>query len=299
MSLAAVRGSPIVVHTRAELALSCDDARATGRRVGVVPTMGALHEGHLSLFDAARAHASFLVATIFVNPTQFGPHEDLDRYPRDLEGDVARCASRGVDLVFAPSSSEMYADGHATTVHVGRITDVLCGPHRPGHFDGVATIVAKLLALCAPCDAVFGRKDYQQLVVIRQLVRDLDLRVAVHGSATVREHDGLAMSSRNRYLAPADRDRALAIARGLTAVSHAFAGGERDAATLRAIARAPIDASFDHVDYVDVCDPDTLRVLGTGDRTGARALVAAAARLGTTRLIDNVVLGEEPPPIRR
>ncbi|MCC7537435.1 MAG: pantoate--beta-alanine ligase [Deltaproteobacteria bacterium] len=286
-----------LLPTRAELARACDEARASGHRVGLVPTMGALHDGHLSLVDAARAHASFVVVTIFVNPTQFGPHEDLARYPRDLDGDLARCAARGVDAVFVPAESEMYAPGHATTVHVARITETLCGPQRPGHFDGVATIVTKLFALTAPCDAIFGRKDYQQLAVIRRLATDLDLRVGVHGAPIVREPDGLAMSSRNRYLAPSDRARALALARGLSAASHAFEAGERRAGILRDRAHAPVLAAFDRVDYVDVCDPETLRVLGADETTGERALVAAAARLGGTRLIDNVVMGEEKPPL--
>jgi pantoate--beta-alanine ligase len=257
--------------------------------------MGALHAGHLALAREARSRAAFVVASIFVNPTQFGPKEDLGRYPRDLEGDMAKLATEGVDAVFAPEASEIYPPGEATRVHVARLTEPLCGTTRPGHFEGVATVVAKLFGLVGPSVAVFGTKDYQQLLVIRRMARDLFLPVEVVGLRTIREPDGLAMSSRNAYLSPDERVRALALVQGLDAAAKAFASGERRARQLERLAREPVDRAATSVDYVDVRDPETLASL---DReTGARALVAIACRIGSTRLIDNLVLGEDPSPL--
>lgn len=276
---------------------ACDDARARGLTVGFVPTMGALHDGHVALVREAREHAQFVVVSVFVNPTQFGPNEDLARYPRTLEQDAAKVEAAGASAVFAPSDGAMYPPGDETRVRVGATAAPLCGAHRPGHFEGVATIVAKLFTLAGPCTAVFGRKDYQQLQVIRRFTTDLFLPVTIVGLRTVREPDGLAMSSRNAYLTPEQREGALSIPRGLTAAARAFAAGERRASALAALAREEVARVATSIDYVDVADPDSVRVLGAAETTGERALIALAIRLGGARLIDNMVLGEEPPPL--
>jgi pantoate--beta-alanine ligase len=290
-------GSPRVVRHAYELRHECDAMRARGLRVGFVPTMGALHQGHLDLVRCAKSHASFVVASIFVNPTQFGPSEDLARYPRDLEGDTAKLASVGTDVVFAPGAAEMYPEGDETRVRVGSLAEPLCGARRPGHFEGVATVVAKLFGIVGPCLAVFGRKDYQQLLVVRRLVRDLFLSIEVIGHPIVREPDGLAMSSRNAFLSGAERARALAIVRGLNEAALQFAKGERDARKLERAARKPLEEAASSIDYVEVRDSETLAPV---IRVSAeRALLAVACRVGATRLIDNVVLGEEPAPLSR
>ncbi len=269
-------------------------ARAMGHRVGFVPTMGALHEGHLALVTEARARgATFVALSLFVNPTQFGPNEDYSRYPRTFDADFARCREAKVDVLFAPAREAMYPKGFASVVEVRGLTDVLEGVHRPGHFAGVTTIVAKLFGLAGSCVAVFGRKDYQQWKVIERMARDLDMAVEVVGMPTVREADGLALSSRNRYLSPEERQRALAIARGLRAAVHALDAGERDAATLAGLARREIEPVFDAIDYVAIADADSLAPI---DRVADRAVLAVAAKIGATRLIDNVVLGEERGP---
>jgi pantoate--beta-alanine ligase len=286
---------PAIVRTATELREACDAARQRGERVAFVPTMGALHAGHLALAREAKRRASFVVASIFVNPTQFGPKEDLARYPRDLGGDVAKLSAEGVDVVFAPEASEIYLPGEATRVHVARLTEPLCGVTRPGHFEGVATVVAKLFGMVGPSVAIFGTKDYQQLLVVRRMARDLFLPVEVVGLRTIREADGLAMSSRNAYLSPAERSRALALVRGLDAAARAFASGERAPRELERLVREPIDRAATSVDYVEVRDPETLAPLDA--ETGPRALAAIACRIGTTRLIDNLVLGEDPPPL--
>jgi pantoate--beta-alanine ligase len=276
---------------------ACDDARGRGKRVGFVPTMGALHEGHLSLVTLARSHADFVCASVFVNPTQFGPTEDFSRYPRDLEGDAKKLAGVGADLVFAPDAGAMYLPGDATRVRVSGLTDVLCGPFRPGHFEGVTTVVAKLFALAGPCLAVFGRKDYQQLAVLRRMAKDLFLPVDIVGHPIVREPSGLAMSSRNAYLSEDERRRALGLSRGLGHAAAAFAKGERSAGVLRKLVRDEVAKGADSIDYVDVCDADSLSVFADDGRVPERALVAIACRVGKTRLIDNVVLGEDPSPV--
>jgi pantoate--beta-alanine ligase len=283
-----------IVKTPDELRAACDRARAEGRRVGFVPTMGALHEGHLDLVRDAKKRADFVVCSIFVNPTQFGPNEDFARYPRDLEGDVRKLEQAGCNLVFAPDADAMYPKGEQTRVRVAALTDHLCGPHRPGHFEGVTTVVAKLFAIVGPCVAVFGQKDYQQLAVIRRMTTDLFMPVDVVGFPIVREADGLAMSSRNAYLSAEDRQKALALSRGLEAARSAWVKGERDVCTLRTLALAPVEAVASSVDYVTVADPDTLTPLADDARLAAdaRALVAIAARIGKTRLIDNTVLGD-------
>ncbi|MBM4374451.1 MAG: pantoate--beta-alanine ligase [Deltaproteobacteria bacterium] len=286
-----------IVDSPAELCAACERARRAGKRVGFVPTMGALHDGHLALVDEARRRADFVVVSIFVNPTQFGPSEDFSRYPRTFEADRARCEASGVDVVFAPAPAAMYVAGDETRVHVGETAAHLCGATRPGHFEGVCTVVAKLFALVGPSVAVFGRKDYQQFRVLSRMVEDLMLPVEVVGLATVREPDGLAMSSRNRYLSERDRARALGLARGLTRAVERFDAGERSAGKLRAVVLAEVEAIADAIDYVAVADAERVVPFADEAQIGERAVVAVAARLGATRLIDNVVLGEERGPL--
>ena len=283
-----------IIESPAAFRGSVDVARAMGHRVGLVPTMGALHDGHMALVSEARAHgASFVALSLFVNPAQFGPSEDFTRYPRTFEADLERCTAAKVDVLFAPKREEMYPPDFASVVEVKGLTDVLEGLHRPGHFAGVATIVAKLFGLTAPCVAVFGRKDYQQWKVIERMVRDLDMPVEIAAMPTVREHDGLALSSRNRYLSSDERQRALAISRGIRAAMRAFEEGEQEGAKLAAVARAVIEPAFDSIDYVAVADADTLAPI---ERVTERAVIAVAAKIGKTRLIDNAVIGEDRVP---
>jgi pantoate--beta-alanine ligase len=268
-------------------------ARAGGKRVGFVPTMGFLHEGHLALVDEARKRSDFVVMSIFVNPLQFSPTEDLGRYPRDPQGDAAKAASRGVELLFAPTVAEMYRSGDPHTTGEVRVVPRTLdqrweGEVRPGHFAGVLTVVAKLFNIVQPDVAVFGQKDFQQATLVRAMVRDLDMPVEVIVAPTVREPDGLAMSSRNSYLAPADRARALRLSRALRAVQEAFARGERDAAALVVAGRSVLAQDPDiAVDYLALVDAETLAP-SEAPRAGDVAIVAA--RVGSTRLIDNVVL---------
>jgi pantoate--beta-alanine ligase len=277
------------IETIAELRAACDRARAHGRRVGLVPTMGYLHEGHRSLMRAARADCDFVVVTIFVNPLQFGAGEDLDRYPRDLSGDLATCDREHVDVVFSPSVAEMYPSGRPlTNVHVGGLTADLCGAARPTHFDGVATVVTKLFAITGTCTAYFGRKDAQQLAVIARLVEDLNLPVEVVGCPIVREPDGLALSSRNAYLSPAQRRSALVLSHALATAAAAAVAGERDAGALVDIIRGLVANEPDvALEYVEVRG---VRDLVAVDSIDGDVLVALAARVGPTRLIDNIVL---------
>jgi pantoate--beta-alanine ligase len=248
----------------------------------------------VALVEEARRRSTFVVVSIFVNPTQFGPGDDLARYPRDLDGDVGKLSAAGADLVFAPSVDAMYPPDDQTRVRVGALAEPLCGRFRPGHFEGVATVVAKFFNLVGPCVALFGRKDYQQWLIVRRMARDLCLPVEVIGRPTTREADGLAMSSRNAYLSPGERSGALSIARGLDAAVAAHASGERDARALEALARGPIESLATSIDYVEVRDADSLAAVS--GRVPERALLAVACRFGTTRLIDNVVLGEDPSP---
>lgn len=286
--------TPIVVRDPTELQRRCEEARRAGRMIGLVPTMGALHEGHLSLMRAAREEgANFVVVTIFVNPLQFGAGEDLDRYPRTFEADLGHCANEGVDLVFAPSEGAMYPEGFQTLVRVEELTQQLEGVHRPEHFDGVTTVVAKLFILVGACKAIFGRKDYQQWRVIERMNQDLGLPIEVIGQPTVRESDGLALSSRNRYLDAAQRERALGIATGLRAAHDAWQGGERSPERLLELARAPIEARFDAIDYIAVVHPRTLTPIET---SADGALLLVAAHLGKTRLIDNLNLALDTRP---
>jgi pantoate--beta-alanine ligase len=261
--------------------------------------MGALHEGHLRLAREARGRVGprgLVVVTVFVNPTQFGPLEDLARYPRDLDGDVARCAQASVDVVFAPEVSTMYPPGDQTRVRVGALAEPLCGTFRPGHFEGVATVVTRLFALAMPCVAFFGRKDYQQWRVIDRLARDLLFPVEVVGVRTVRDADGLALSSRNRYLSPEDRARAVAVPRALAGAVRAYAAGERRGSALLGGVRAALEDLTPRVDYLELRDADTLEALPERLPEGCRAVLAVALHHGGARLLDNVVLGEDPPP---
>ena len=259
--------------------------------VGFVPTMGALHRGHMSLVEAARADCAAVVASIFVNPTQFGPNEDLARYPRPEAADLALLEAGGVALAFLPAVEVMYPEGNVTRVRVGGITERLEGASRPGHFDGVSTIVTKLFNLVQPDRAYFGQKDAQQLAVIRQMVRDLDQPIEVIGCATVRDEDGLALSSRNVYLSPEQRAQALSLSRGLRRAKAVYEDGVRDARSLRQLVIDEIEAQpLAAIDYVAISDAVTLEDLD-GPLTRP-ALLSLAVRFGTTRLIDNVVLGE-------
>ena len=288
--------SPRLVQTLSEYRAVCDGLRAGGRRLGLVPTLGALHHAHQALMQAARSAADHVAVSIFVNPTQFGPGEDFQRYPRDLEGDLAVCAAAGVDVVFAPDVSEIYPRGEATRVIVSRLTDNWCGKSRPGHFEGVATVVTKLFAATGPCTAVFGRKDYQQLQVVKRLATDLLLPVTVLEHPTQRDPDGLATSSRNRYLSPAERARALGLPRALGAVGGAFEAGERDAARLLEIVRASLSRDNLAVEYAALVDSRDLSELSSGRVEAGQGALLIAARVGSTRLIDNTLLGVDVPP---
>jgi pantoate--beta-alanine ligase len=267
-----------------------DEVRRRRRIVGFVPTMGALHEGHLSLVRLARERRAFVVLSVFVNPAQFGPGEDLAAYPRDLGTDRAAARAALVDLFFAPGVAEMYPEGFATSVHVDRLSAPLCGASRPGHFDGVALVVTKLLNIVRPDFSVFGQKDAQQAILVRRLARDLNLPGEIVIAPTEREEGGLAMSSRNRYLTPREREAALALSRGLSEAEAAYRSGERDGARLVALVRAALDEeALVRPEYVEIVDRRELGPWAGGEEP---ALLAVAARVGRARLIDNVFLGE-------
>jgi len=275
-----------VADTVARVRAWREERRLAGQRVGFVPTMGALHRGHGRLIEVAREHSDAVVVSIFVNPLQFDRKDDLDRYPRTLDADLRICNELGVDCVFAPGVNEMYPVEPLCTVTVKRITDNLCGRFRPGHFDGVATVVSKLFDIVQPDDAYFGEKDAQQLAVIRRLVVDLNMPIEIVGVETVREDDGLAMSSRNTRLTPEERSKAIVLYRALREAGGIIAEGERDARVVerRAAAVIPSDASL-RLEYLDVVDPVELQPVDTITGT---VLVAGALWVGHTRLIDNV-----------
>ena len=265
------------------------DAREKGKRIGFVPTMGALHEGHLSLVRTAKSQTDIVVVSIFVNPTQFGPNEDLSRYPRPFKKDCDLLEKEGVDILFAPSAEEMYPPGAITYVTVEGMSERLCGKSRPGHFRGVTTVVSKLFHIIEPDVAFFGQKDAAQLAIIRRMARDLNMPVEIVGCPIVREPDGLAMSSRNAYLTREQREAALILHRALRGVQKEFEQGERRSLTLieagkRIIASEPSA----RLDYIEIVDPSTLEAV---DHLSQTALIAVAAHLGSTRLIDNIVLG--------
>jgi pantoate--beta-alanine ligase len=282
------------VRTVAELRETLRSARREERVIGLIPTMGALHEGHLSLIRHARATCEVVVVSLFVNPAQFNAAGDLAAYPRDEERDAALAAEAGADVLFAPALEEVYPPGFATTVHVSGLTETLEGEHRGrSHFDGVATVVTKLLNMVGPEVAFFGQKDAQQALVVRALVRDLDLPVRIEVRPTVREHDGLALSSRNIHLRGADRERALALRDALAAAEASLHAGERDADVLRAAALAAMRGRGVEPDYLELVRPDDLTPVS---RVEGEVLVAVAASVGTTRLIDNTILNANGQP---
>jgi len=265
--------------------------RTAGRRIALVPTMGFLHRGHASLIEAARQRADRVILSIFVNPLQFGPQEDLARYPRDFERDRKLAETHGVDVIFAPTAEAMYPEGFETHVEVEQLTRGLCGASRPSHFRGVTTVVAKLFHQTRPHLATFGEKDFQQLAAIRRMVRDLDFGIEIVACPTVREPDGLALSSRNSYLDATERRAAICVPRALEAARELYAAGERDSLRLVAAARRVIgDERLAHIDYVSVVDAESMTEIATAD---SPALLAIAVRVGKTRLIDNCVLGRD------
>lgn len=278
-----------VVHTIPELRAAVARARRSGKSVGFVPTMGCLHDGHLSLIRRAKTEAAYVVVSIFVNPTQFGPTEDFSKYPRTMEADRRGCEAAGADLIFAPTTEDFYPAGASTWVEVEGVSDGLCGTHRPGHFRGVATVVAMLFNAVQADLAVFGRKDLQQLAVIRRMVRDLHLPVRIVAHETVREADGLAMSSRNRYLTTEQRPQAATIAAAMAAAQALARGGMTDAGRLREAALEVLRGQpAIRVQYCEIVDRDTMAAVASTE--GKTCAIAIAGHLGTTRLIDNADL---------
>ncbi len=276
--------APEIIRTPSEMRARADAWRRAGKRIAFVPTMGYLHRGHVKLLEEGRTRGDVLVLSIFVNPTQFGPKEDLARYPRDFERDLAKATGAGTDVVYFPEAADMYPPGYQTYVDVGELSQGLCGERRPGHFRGVATVVTQLFTAVKPHVAIFGEKDYQQLQVIRQMTLDLDLGIEIVGIPTVREPDGLAMSSRNRLLSEAERRIAARLPEVLERAVRRLSDGI-PAAEAMAAARAELQAAgFQRIDYVELCDRETLQPLATL-RPGARLF--AAVHLGGTRLIDN------------
>lgn len=280
----------LIIETVEQMHRQSEAFRAAGQTIALVPTMGYFHEGHLELMRIAGRHADKVVVSLFVNPLQFGPSEDLARYPRDTEGDLLKARGVGVDVVYMPGVEEMYPEGFQTEVRVKRLPQHLCGLSRPGHFEGVATVVAKLFHATKPHIAVFGQKDYQQLAVITRMVADLNMDIQILGVPTVREPDGLAMSSRNTYLSPEERVSALCLKKSLDLAEALYRQGARDAAAVREAMVSLIEGHpLTRIDYVNLCDPVTLEDLQT---LGREVLVALAVRVGNTRLIDNRVIRE-------
>ena len=277
-----------VVNTVAVMQEVCERLMLSGKRIALVPTMGFFHEGHLELMRIGRELSDFVVVSIFVNPTQFGPNEDFESYPRDMESDLTKAEEQNVDVVFAPSVDEMYPNGSQTKIMVERVTKHLCGLSRPGHFDGVTTVVAKLFNITKPHIAIFGEKDYQQLTVIRRMAKDLDMDIRIVGVPTVREPDGLAMSSRNSYLNADERVSALSLNKSLDLAEDLFKQGEREVFKIKeAVETLILSHPHTTVDYINVCDPLTLEDLEILEK---EALVALAVKVGKTRLIDNRVI---------
>ena len=281
-----------ILRTVKEIQAYAKAMKAAGKTIGLVPTMGALHEGHLTLMRAAREKCDIVIASVFVNPTQFGPNEDFDAYPRRFDEDCEKLATVPVDAVFHPEPAEMYPEGYCTYVNVeGDITKKLCGAQRPGHFRGVATVVTKLMNLSRADEAFFGQKDAQQVVVIRRFVEDLNINVHIHMVPIVREENGLARSSRNQYLSPKEKEAALILSRSLQRAKEAYSFGEREPEKIKQVvidtlATEPLAT----MDYVDIYSFPALQPIATVD---GQALLAIAVRIGTTRLIDNVILGKE------
>ncbi|HEY3347509.1 MAG TPA: pantoate--beta-alanine ligase [Nitrospirota bacterium] len=271
-----------------EMAETARKIKSAGKSIGLVPTMGYLHEGHMSLVRRSRRENEVTVLSIFVNPTQFGPNEDLDKYPRDLSGDLARCEAEGVDIVFAPTASAMYPEGYGTFVSVEGVSEGLCGTSRPGHFRGVATVVNKLFNIAMPDKAYFGAKDFQQTAVVRRMASDLNMAVEVIVCPTVREADGLAISSRNSFLSSEERKAALSISRGLKKAGEVYKSGEKDTARLKEAVLQEISGEpILRVDYIECVDPDSIKSVHIADKT---VLIAVAVFAGGTRLIDNALI---------
>jgi len=277
-----------IINSPLEMQQTALALRAAGQRLGVVPTMGFLHAGHLSLVKRARERSAVVILTLFVNPTQFGPQEDLAKYPRDFERDAAQCRAVGVDILFAPAAADMYAPNASIFVTEEKLSRGLCGAARPGHFRGVCTVVAKLFNLCLPHIAVFGEKDAQQIRILRRMVRDLNFPIEIVSAPIIREPDGLALSSRNIYLSPDERRQALVLRRALDEAERLFQAGTRAAATLKTALRNIIEqAPAAQIDYIEIVDNETLEPVPT---LANPALVALAVFIGKTRLIDNTVL---------
>lgn len=283
-----MNAQPVLIQTIAEIRQILQPHRAAGQRIGLVPTMGALHAGHASLLRRARGQCDIVVATIYVNPTQFGPKEDFSKYPRQLQADLNLCAQEGVDVVFAPSDKEMYAGGSLTAIHISQLTEGLCGAFRPGHFDGVCLVVAKLFNIVQPDLAYFGQKDAQQVTVLKQLVADLNFPLQIVVCPIVREPDGLAMSSRNAYLTPEQRSQTLCLSQALQAGCQAIRDGIRTSDRITAIMRQKVlETGPFPIDYLDPYDARTLQ---RPDEVKGTVLLAGAIRIGSTRLIDNLVV---------
>ncbi|MEA2040234.1 MAG: pantoate--beta-alanine ligase [Thermodesulfobacteriota bacterium] len=280
-----------VIGTVEQMQRLSESYRRAGDTIALVPTMGFLHEGHLELMQVGKRYADKLIISIFVNPTQFGPSEDYGQYPRDTEGDLKKARDVGVDVVFMPSVEEMYPEGFQTKIHLEKVTKHLCGTSRPLHFDGVTTVVAKLFNITKPHFAIFGEKDYQQLRVIIRMVMDLNMDIEVVGIPTVREKDGLAMSSRNKYLNPEERKSALCLKKSMDLAGQMLRDGEKDAGVIKEAIESLINNHpFTDIDYVILCHPTTLEDLET---LGDENLLALAVRVGKTRLIDNRILREK------
>ncbi|MCJ7811729.1 pantoate--beta-alanine ligase [bacterium] len=277
-----------IITTVKEMQTEADQIRQSGRIIGFVPTMGYLHEGHISLLRIARKQTDVVVLSIYVNPTQFAPHEDLDRYPRDFERDRKLAEQESVDIIFYPSNKEMYPPGYHTTVHVEKLTETLCGTSRPFHFQGVTTVCTKLFHAVKPHVAVFGQKDAQQAIVIRQMVKDLDMDMEIIVAPIIREKDGLAMSSRNIYLSPEERENALALHRSLKIAEDMIHNGERKSGIILKTMRDHLEEKKHiRIDYIEIVHPETLESLDTIKK---HALIALAVFAGKTRLIDNTII---------
>ena len=279
-----------IIRENKQMQRRAEELRLAGKRISFVPTMGYLHEGHLDLMREGRRRADCLVISIFVNPTQFGPGEDFEKYPRDFERDEQLASEAGVEIIFYPDTGDMYPAGYQTYVTVEEVTRNLCGQSRPIHFRGVATVCAKLFNIVKPHEAIFGKKDYQQLATIKRMARDLDMDLEIIGMDTIREPDGLAMSSRNSYLRPDERESALSLSRGLKIAKDLYDAGERDASVLVEAVRDHI-TGYEHtdIDYIKICDAETLQDV---KRLDSESVIALAVRVGLPRLIDNYVFGE-------
>jgi pantoate--beta-alanine ligase len=279
-----------IIKTVKEIQEAAESLRREGKKIGLVPTMGYLHEGHLSLVKMARGLTDVVVVSIFVNPAQFGPKEDFSKYPRDLQRDMKLLEKEHTDIVFFPEDKDMYPEGYSTNIQVKGLEDYLCGKTRAGHFVGVATVVAKLLNIVKPHLAVFGQKDYQQMRVIQKMVKDLNMDIEIIPHPTLREKDGLAMSSRNTYLSPTERENALLIYRAIKRVEEIFKEGQREAPTLKKeVKRVLSSKNGIDIEYISICNTDTLEEV---DQIKDKALLAIACRIGRTRLIDNTILME-------